>query len=288
MRLLNIAQRLTRKDVQCILFVAGDTIPKEIAKKIHSGLELFQQLEWHNSLCLNNPKGWLQSIGRHDLASKLPELQHEGCNDLSLCCDEEGKRKHVDVHRFLLLRISNCLSNAEVQQLLFLCPSIPEASSHKSKEGYKRFRELENQEVQGPKNYSYLIQCLEHIGRIDLAKLLVIETGLIPDTPSSLKSPNQTLDHILHVKRTQYISYRYELSRLMTNDHEWGVMIKTTWEDMKKIFAMDTPVIYQCPYFQEQVGARTTYSDQFSAYLIDSTKRLNICRVVPYTHKNTG
>ena len=134
LRLLNIAQRLTRKDVQCILFVAGDTIPKEIALKIHSGLELFQQLEWHNSLCLNKPshlKEWLQSIKRHDLASKLPELQQEGCNDLSLCCDEEGKRKLVDVHRFLLLRISNCLSNAEVQQLLFLCPSIPETSSQK-------------------------------------------------------------------------------------------------------------------------------------------------------------
>ena len=108
------------------------------------------------------------------------------------------------------------------------------------------------------KTTATLYNVWNHIGRIDLAKLLVIETGLILDTPSSLKSPNQTLDHILHVKRTQYISHRYELSRLMTNDHEWGVMIKTTWEDMKKIFAMDTPVIYQCPYFQDQVGTRTT------------------------------
>ena len=231
-------------------FVCGysDAIPKEVAEKVSSGLELFQQLEWCKSLCQNKHsqlKEWLQCIGRQDLASKLSGLQPDG----------DGS-KLVETHRFLLLKISNHLSYDEIQQLLFLCPSIPEASSQEIKEGYKFFCELENQEVLAPQNYGYLIQRLEHIGRIDLAKLLVMETG-IPDIPTSLKSPSQTLDHIFHVKQTQYIFYRNELSRLTANYHEWGVMIKTTWENMKQIFAMDAPMIYQWPYFHEQIGTKT-------------------------------
>lgn len=218
LRLMKIARRLTRKDVQCLLFVAGGIIPKEVAKKVCSGLELFQQLEWCKSLWLNKHsqlKEWLQCIGRQDLASKLSGLQH-GASDNST---------PVETHRFLLLKISNHLSTDEIQQLLFLCPSIPEASSEEIKEGYKLFCELENQEVLGPHNYGYLVQRLEHIGRIDLAKLLVVETG-VPDVPSSLKGPNQTLDHIFYVKQTQYIFYRNELSRLTANDRSRDIL----WE----------------------------------------------------------
>ncbi len=253
LRLMKIARRLTRKDVQCLLFVAGGIIPKEVAKKVCSGLELFQQLEWCESLWLDKHsqlKEWLQCIGRQDLASKLLGLQH-GASDNST---------PVETHRFLLLKISNHLSTDEIQQLLFLCPSIPEASSEEIKEGYKLFCELENQEVLGPHNYGYLVQRLEHIGRIDLAKLLVVETG-VPDVPSSLKGPNQTLDHIFYVKQTQYIFYRNELSRLTANDHEWRVMIKTTWEDMKHIFAMDTPIVHQWPCFHDQIDTETAKID---------------------------
>ena len=88
---------------------------------------------------------------------------------------------------------------------------------------------------------------LECIGRNDLAQLLVIETGMIPEIPDSFKVPNQTLECIFHSKQLQHKSFKNELSRLTSNYRAWEVMVKAAWEGMKSVYAMSSPAVYQWP-----------------------------------------
>ena len=54
LRLLHIARKLTREDVECLRLVVGDIILRKIAKDIQSGLRLFQQLKWRGASVLND------------------------------------------------------------------------------------------------------------------------------------------------------------------------------------------------------------------------------------------
>ena len=243
LRLLHIARKLTREDVECLRLVVGDIIPRKTARDIQSGLSLFQHLKWRGASVLNDYdqlRKLLLHIGRRDLANKLPTGKSK-----SDCVEVSYRDEFIETHRFLLLKVSEQLFYGDVQKLLFLCPSIREASRPEIKEGYKLFYELEKQELLGPKKYGYLLERLKCIGRNDLAEFMVTETGIIPEIPDSFRVPNQSLECVFHSKQLQYKSFRNELSRLTSNCHTWEVMVKAAWEDMKPVYAMSTPAVYQ-------------------------------------------
>ena len=89
--------------------------------------------------------------------------------------------------RSLLVKVSQCLSLCDLEELIFLCePEISESVAEEIHSGISLFRTLEHRALLGPNNCDFLRWCLVNIGRQDLASMLPADQKDIADAFSHL------------------------------------------------------------------------------------------------------
>lgn len=160
-----LSQRLSREDLEQMVYICEGVIPESTAEGINTGIYLFRELEHRTYLGPGSYeflKELLINIGRNDLASTLPSTNNEKMMTSSVCkptvCSTSGRR-------LVLLNISSELRKEDVKKMAFLCSS-------NTKEGLSLMEHLESEGKISNDNYDYLADCLSEIGRQDLLQLL--------------------------------------------------------------------------------------------------------------------
>ena len=249
LRLLNISKKLTKEDLEGLLYLIQDILPKDAAAKIDSGIQLFQQLENQGYLGLNDYtqlKNWLEDVERNDLAKLLPVD-----SDLQVVCyNPSVQQKIEESHRFLLISVSSCLRVRDLHQLCYLC-AIPKCAVHGITESYQLFEELEKQDRLGSGNYGFLQKCLCSIGRDDLAGMfkqpLAVDV-MVPDIPKSLKGFSQTLNALCRSRRSTYASKTRRVRELSSDQLDttfWRKLIEKPCGEFFLTLKMDLPDWWQ-------------------------------------------
>ncbi len=133
-----------------------------------------------------------------------------------------------EIHRSLLMRISNQLSFSDVKKLTFTC-DIPESRWSKLENGYEVFKYLEEQKKLEPGEYDYLAFMLWVIERVDLANKL---PPCQPPTEHPLNGPDcrmYLLGNNWKELRCVYTRERVELHKFTTGAGE-PILRKTLGE----------------------------------------------------------
>ena len=130
------------------------------------------------------------------------------------------------IHRRLLLKVSKQLSKEDVKEIAFLSEDfLPPSEVAGISSGVDLMRELERHGRLGPGNYHYLLSCLEDVGRLDLAELLLLESpSQIPYVPQSFTATcqmQQTNMAILGHKLSIYTLHMQQLKALSQDQPFW-------------------------------------------------------------------
>ena len=211
-----------------------------------SGLGLIECLERHGLLGPNNRTfliKCLKDMGRRDLADLLapPEDVQSAPRPATLssssalalvpvpAASSAQFRCSVSSFRKVVLDISRELNEEEVEKIFWLLKDffhqdIPRTEDHELR-GVELLNAMEDSHLLGPGNYSFLIDCLQQIGHLDLVS--VIEPPTLPYLPPSLS----ILAHLRHkrmdalcLKKTQY-SFRMR-NLVLTREKASGVIPK--------------------------------------------------------------
>ena len=224
---LEVAVGLTPEDEAELRFAVKDSVPSESVvqgRRPLSGLGLIECLERHGLLESNNCTfliKCLKDMGRRDLADLLapPEdvqaaprpatLSSSSSLALVPAASSAQFRWSVSSFRKVVLDVSRELNEEEVEKICWLSKDffhqdIPRTEDHELR-GVELLNAMEDSHLLGPGNYSFLIDCLQQIGRLDLVS--VIEPPTLPYLPPSLSilaQLHQKRMDALRLKKTQY------------------------------------------------------------------------------------
>ena len=223
--LLHVAFRLHLRDVEELRFFVRDVVPDKSAADALTVLGLLECLERRKLLgpgqCIFL-RTYLQEMGREDLAAILDPLPVNitGCPSsiprsihtslpisLSHTATSLGIVWPFSTYRRSSLEVFRGLTVAEVEQIRWLSQDFLKNAPCWSEEisAVELLRVMETSGLVGPGNYSFLVDCLEEIGRPDLV-LLVLPPSL-PYLPPSLDIPSlhyQKRIENIQLKKTQY------------------------------------------------------------------------------------
>ena len=216
--LLDVAFKLRPDDVQELRYLVRDAVPEETAADALTALGLLECLERHGLLGPDQYtylRRYLKGMGREDLSATLAPPEEIGSSPpthmslpgfLSRVATSLGVQTIVwptSTYRRSSLEVFRGLTVAEVEQIRWLAQdflkNVPCWSEDMS--GVKLLDVMETSGLVGPGNYSFLVDCLEEIGRPDLV-LLVLPPSL-PYLPPSLDIPS-----LLHHKRIENIQLK--------------------------------------------------------------------------------
>lgn len=159
-----IGQKLSKQDLEEMLFICEAFISESTVEDVPSATVLFRELE-HRILVgpgqYDFLKTILNSIGRVDLANKLPQPNQKQ----KVMVDAIVKKASTTSKRSMLLVVSDALRKKDVQKLAFL-------SSSKYSDGISLIEGFEDKGLISTDNYDYLTGKLGEIGRYDLSRLL--------------------------------------------------------------------------------------------------------------------
>ena len=239
--LTELSQRLSKDDLNNILFSCGDILPLSTAEKITTGVHLFRELKQRGRLGPANYdylRKQLVLIGRHDLASMLPD-QFEilfgrstvrdkgyfGCfispnaplnvMDTSVLDYSQPSTES----RVLLIHLSQQLNSEDAKKLAYLMyPTHNEISAPKFAELLEKEGGLHSYNV-----INRLSSCLNVVGRVDLAQQLTyLKMPHLFMTSSSLSTLqlqlNLKMRLLLHSKQQSFDFYMKALSEVESND----------------------------------------------------------------------
>ena len=224
---LDVAVRLTPEDEAELRFAVKDSVPSESV--VHgrnplSGLGLIECLERHGLFGPNKHTfliKCLKDMGRRDLADLLapPEDVHSAPRPATASSNSALAlvpatssaqfRWSVNSFRKVVLDVSRELNEEEVEKICWLSKDffrqdIPRTKDHERR-GVDLLNAMEDSNLLGPGNYSFLVDCLQQIGRLDLVS--VIEPPTLPYLPPSLSilaQLHQKRMDTLRLKKTQY------------------------------------------------------------------------------------
>ena len=226
--LLEVAFKLRPWDVEELRFFVKDAIPDETAADALTVLGLLECLERHNLLGPGSGghlylRKYLEKMGREDLAALLAPPEELGGSatsarpslpgPLSRIANRLGINSMVwplSTYRMAALEVFRGLTEGEVEQIRWLSQDFFDARLDaccwsKEMSGVELLGAMENSALIGPGNYSFLIDCLEEIGRPDLVVLILPPS--LPYLPDSLDIPallNQKRIETIQLKKTQY------------------------------------------------------------------------------------
>ena len=239
--LTELSQRLSKDDLNNILFSCGDILPLSTAEKITTGIHLFRELKQRGRLGPANYdylRKQLVLIGRHDLASMLPD-QFEILFGRSTVRDKgyfgcfispNAPLNVIDTSvldysqpstesRVLLIHLSQQLNSEDAKKLAYLMyPTHNEISAPKFAELLEKEGGLHSYNV-----INRLSSCLNVVGRVDLAQQLTyLKMPHLFMTSSSLSTLqlqlNLKMRLLLHSKQQSFDFYMKALSEVECND----------------------------------------------------------------------
>ena len=224
---LEVAARLRPEDEEELRFAVKDSIPPESAGRKLTGVGLMECLERHGLLgprkcaflvrCLKN-------MGRRDLADLLapPEELRSTPRPLSRSSAHAlvpvVLQGTVSSFRKVVLDVSRELNEEEVEKICWLSKDFLTGSPRSEEmSSVDLLHAMEDSNLLGPGNYSFLVDCLEQIGRLDLVSL--IQPPKLPYLPPSCTIEAQMLQNrmeTLSLKKTQYM---FGMRSLVTTRH---------------------------------------------------------------------
>ena len=218
--LLEVAHKLQVWDVDELRFFVKDAVPEEAAAEALTALGLLECLERHKLLGpsdYTSLQKYLKDMGREDLAAFLapPEDLKSAPASKLLSTRSVVPIYHVtnvwpfSSFRRSVLEVFRGLKKEEVEQIRWLSKDFFEtegaACPADEMAGVDLLHVMEESGLVGPGNYSFLVDCLEEIGRPDL--VIVLLPPKLPYLPPSLDIPallNQKRIDTIQLKKTQY------------------------------------------------------------------------------------
>ena len=215
---LEVAAGLRPEDREELCFAVKDSVLSEAGGKRLTGIGLVECLERHGLLgprncaflvrCLNN-------MGRRDLAEFLAppeEFRSTACTLVHSSALLPAARTAfpqwtVSSFRKVVLDVSRELNEEEVEKICWLSKDFLTGSPRSEEmSSVDLLHAMEDSNLLGPGNYSFLVDCLEQIGRLDLVSL--IQPPKLPYLPPSCTIEAQMLQkrmETLSLKKTQHI-----------------------------------------------------------------------------------
>ena len=236
--LTNLSQRLSKEDLDNLVFACSDVLPPSAIDHIASGIHLFRELKQRDYLGPANYdylRKQLTLVGRHDLASMLPD-QFEilfrrssvvdkgyfGCffspttpetNPVNIAASVLNFAHPNTDSRMFLLHLSQHLKSEEVMKLAFLMyPMCSQMTAFELAQLLEKEGGLSSIDV-----VNRLSSCLHAIGRIDLAKLLDCFKSpqfLLTTLSTSQQQLNLKIRLLLHSKWQSYDFYMKSLNEV--------------------------------------------------------------------------
>ena len=264
--LTDISQRLSRDDIGNLVFSCGYTVPKSVAKRITTGIHLFQELKQRGYLGPGNYdylRKHLMLIGRHDLAAKLPDQTEVLFGQTSVrdkgyfgCCvsptlpeptDEVSLIKSSllrlsnphNESRVLLMHLSEQLSDEDIEKLAFVMFPSQSHSCHTAIELAKLI-EMEGG-LKSIDTLTHLSSSLEVVGRVDLANLfnsLKAAQALLSlnSLSTSRQQLNLKMSLFIDSKLRSYDFHMRALSEVENNDKVRTKLLSPLAEKARKFF----------------------------------------------------
>ena len=161
----------------------------------------------------------LKDVGRDDLAALLtpPEdlestvTSHSSALVLAPSFDREDCPLVWPLSSFRKMTLAICreLEQEEVEKIYWLSKDFLENRTESSSDemnASELFHTLEENKPIGPGNYSFLVECLDEIGLLDLVSLIQPTRNLpyFPQSLSILAQMQRRQMEVLNMKRTQY------------------------------------------------------------------------------------
>jgi hypothetical protein len=223
--LLEVAYKLGPWDVEELRFFVKDAVPDETAAEALTALGLLECLERHKLLGpeeYTHLRKYLKDMGREDLAALLAPPEDIKSAPVSVKpASSVGLGRIIGTrlvttawpyssYRRCALEVFRELTEEEVEQMRWLSMDFFETkpATHRWGEqmtGVNLLDVMEDNKLIGPGNYTFLLNCLEEIGRRDLV-LMVLPPDL-PYLPPSLDIPAllkwKRIENI-QLKKTQY------------------------------------------------------------------------------------
>ena len=237
--LTRLSQRLSKDDLNSLVFSCGNILPPSTAEKITTSYHLFQELKQRGHLGPVNYdylRKQLVLVGRHDLASMLPD-QFEilfgrssvrskdpfGCfaspsaPDTDLVNVSMLKYFHPNTEsRMLLMHLSEQLKSEDAMKLAFLMyPTHSQVTALDFAEHIEREGGLNSVDV-----VNRLSSCLEVVGRVDLAQVLhSLKTPqvLLASFSTSQQQLSLKMRLLLHSKHQSYDFHMKALRKVETD-----------------------------------------------------------------------
>ena len=264
--LTDISQRLSRDDIGNLVFSCGHVIPKSVAERITIGIHLFQELKQRGHLGPGNYeylRRHLMLVGRHDLASMLPDETEVLFGQTSVrdkgyfgCCVSPTLPEPTDEvnlinssvlqlshsqneSRVLLMYLSEQLSAEDVKKLAFLMFPSQCHSCHTAIELAKLI-ETEGG-LKSIDKITQLSSSLEAVGRVDLANLfnsLKASQALfsLNSLSTSQQQLNLKMNLFIHSKLQSYDFYMRALNEVENDDKVRAKLLSPLAEKARKFF----------------------------------------------------
>ena len=201
--LLEVAFKLRPCEVDELRFSVKDAVPDETAADALTALGLLECLERHKLLGPEKYailRGYLEEMGRRDLADRLAPPEELGASTrtrpaipgtlsrIAKCLDINCTVWPYSTYRRNALKVFRELGEGEVEQVRWLSQDFfSETSWANEMTGVELLNTLESSCLLGPGNYTFLIDCLEEIGRPDL--MIHIMPPSLPHLPASMDIP---------------------------------------------------------------------------------------------------
>jgi hypothetical protein len=265
--LTDISQRLSSGDIGNLVFSCGHIIPKSVAKTVTTGIHLFQELKQRGHLGPDNYeflRKHLLLVGRHDLASKLPDQTEVLFGRTSVrdkgyfgCCvspilPDEISEINSSVLRFsnpknesrvLLLHLCEQLGAEDVEKVAFLMFPSNYHSCHTAMDLAKLI-----EEQGGLKSIDTIIclsSSLDATGRADLGDLLnslKVAQTLLPlnSLSSSHQQLNLKMNLFINSKLRSYDFHMRALTEVETDDKVRAKLLSPLAKKAKNFFDPQT------------------------------------------------
>ena len=261
--LTELSQRLSKDDLDNLVFSCGNILPPSTAEKITIGIHLFRELKQRDHLGPANYdylRKQLVLVGRHDLASILPDQfeilfgqstvrdnEYFGCIVSPTAPDPVSnvvnvsslKCSHTDTEsRIFLVHLSQQLNSEDANALAFLMfPTQGQITALKVAELLEREGGLHSINV-----ISRLSACLEAIGRVDLAQQLnFLKMPQILLSSKSLSTSqlqlNLKISLLLHSKQQSFDFYMKALSEVECSSDVRVKLLSPIYVRVKKSFS---------------------------------------------------
>lgn len=225
--LLQVSQKLGDADLGDLKYLCADIVGESALGDVRSSTDLFTLLQYHGHLALgsyNFLSRVLAAIGRHDLASLLPESEESiveccgGTPPLNNDCELK--------HRMLLVAVAEKMRREDIVKLMYVTSGkvrVPDNGVKVTGDAIGALQVLaglEQSNLLCCSSYSVLCDLLQQIGRSDLADLII---GFPRNIQQGFTMKNQALGLMMEVlrnRRKDYIFHRERLGRIMDGNND--------------------------------------------------------------------